>query len=277
MINFDGIQSRVHFVSRYITEMRVKALEEIRPLRENKFLLGLYQVYKWIIYIPFLVVSTTALGTAATVLAIVFGGRIASLMGVLWSKLNSYMTPMFVDVIGKEEIDRRQSYVIVANHQSQFDIFVIYGWMPVDFRWVMKIQLRKVPFLGYSCYRIGHVFIDRSHPDKAKASINEARERIKGGTSIMFFPEGTRSDDGQLIEFKKGAFKFAMDMGLTVLPVTIVGTRNILPARSMKLFPGYARLVIHDPIDLRGYTEENMDELVRTARYLIDQGLRQYS
>ena len=94
---------------------------------------------------------------------------------------------------------------------------------------------------------------------------------------MLFRSEGTRSDDGQLIEFKKGAFKFAMDMGLTVLPVTIVGTRNILPARSMKLFPGYARLVIHDPIDIRGYTEENMDELVRTARYRIDQGLRQYS
>jgi len=277
MINFDQIQSRFPMLSRYFTEERTCVHKEKKLLRENRVLLGLYQVYKWLVYIPFLAVSTTFFGTFATILAILFGGKIASIMGVIWSKLNSYITPMFVQVIGREKIDENQSYVIVANHQSQFDIFVIYGWMPVDFRWVMKIQLRKVPFLGYTCYRIGHVFIDRSHPDRAKATINEAKDRIKGGTSIMFFPEGTRSMDGNLIEFKKGAFKFALDMGLPVLPVTIVGTRNVLPAKSMKLFPGRAKLVIHDPIDIDAYTEENMEELMMTARRRIEQGLHQHS
>ena len=277
MLNFDVLQSRFSLVSRYVSDRVERAVTSKRLLRENGFLLGLYQVYKYLVFIPFLAVSTTFFGIMATILAILFGGRIASSMGIFWSRLNSFMTPMLVKVVGREKLDTKQSYVIVANHQSQFDIFVIYGWMPVDFRWVMKIQLRSVPFLGYSCYRIGHVFIDRSHPDKAKASINAARERIKGGTSIMFFPEGTRSMDGNLIEFKKGAFKFALDMGLPVLPVSIVGSRNVLPAKSMKLFPGRAKLVIHDPIDIGTYSEETMDELVDAARRRIEQGLHQHS
>jgi 1-acyl-sn-glycerol-3-phosphate acyltransferase len=256
---------------------RANAPVEKKLLRDYPALLALYQVYKWLVVIPFLAVTTTFFGTAATILAIVFGPKVATVMGILWSRLNSYVAPMLVEVIGKEKIDMTQSYVIVANHQSHYDIFVIYGWMPVDFRWVMKMELRKVPFLGYSCYRIGHVFIDRSHPDKAKASINAAKERISGGTSIMFFPEGTRSVDGAMHDFKKGAFKFALDMGLPVLPVTIVNTRNVLPAKSMKLFAGKVKLVIQDPIDIGTYSEETMDELMDAARRRIEQGLNQHS
>lgn len=281
MIRIESIVSRIPFISRYTSGNQIAVGE--RPvagkkrLRDNPILLNLYQIYTWLVFFPFLAVTTTVFGIIATILAIVFGGKVASVMGVIWSRLNSYITPMFVQVIGKEKIEKTQSYVIVANHQSHYDIFVIYGWMPVDFRWVMKIQLLKVPFLGYSCYKIGHVFIDRSNPEKAKETINAAKDRIKGGTSIMFFPEGTRSNDGKLREFKKGAFKFALDMNLPILPVTIVGSRNVLPARSLKLFPGRAKLIVHDPIDITGYTEDRMEELMAIARQRIEEGLQKYS
>ncbi|MCX7679713.1 MAG: 1-acyl-sn-glycerol-3-phosphate acyltransferase [Spirochaetes bacterium] len=283
MIPIDHIVSRVAMLSRAMR--RNKNIEKShnaksskkRLLRNNAVLLNVYQIYAWIVFVPFLALSTAGLGIVATVLAIAFGGKVASVMGVIWSRMNSYLTPMVVKVIGKEKIDKKQSYVIIANHQSHYDIFVIYGWLPIDFRWVMKIQLLKVPFLGYSCYKIGHIFIDRSNPQKAKESINAAKDRIKGGTSIMFFPEGTRSDDGSLREFKKGAFKFALDMNLPILPITIIGTRNILPARSMKLFPGKAMLVIHDPIEIAGYTEDRMDDLIAVARQRIEEGLLKYS
>ena len=276
MLNLDNILTRMPMFSRFSND-RAKAPVQKKLLRDYPALLALYQLYKWLVVVPFLAVTTTFFGTSATILAIVFGPKIGTVMGILWSRLNSYMAPMLVEVIGREKIDTTQSYVIVANHQSHYDIFVIYGWMPVDFRWVMKMELRKVPFLGYSCYKIGHVFIDRSHPDKAKASINAAKERIRGGTSIMFFPEGTRSIDGNMHEFKKGAFKFALDMGLPVLPVTIAGSRNVLPAKSMKLFAGRVKLVIHDPIDIGTYSEETMDELMDAARRRIEQGLNQHS
>ncbi len=281
MIRKESIVARLPFISRYAgdnpTAEREIPVKKKRRLRDNPLLLYLYQIYTWLVFFPFLAITTTVLGIIATILAILFGGRVASIMGVIWSRLNSYITPMFVEVIGKEKIQKNQSYVIVANHQSHYDIFVIYGWMPVDFRWVMKIQLLKVPFLGYSCYKIGHVFIDRSNPEKAKESINAAKDRIKGGTSIMFFPEGTRSNDGTLREFKKGAFKFALDMNLPILPVTIVDSRNVLPARSLKLFPGRAKLIVHDPIDIQNYTEDNMESLMAVARQCIEKGLQMYS
>lgn len=277
MIDFNEIQMRISFLSKCLADKAAEKWKAQQLAREDKLLLELYQIYKYLVIFPLVAVSTTVMGTAATLLAILVDKKIASVCGIIWARFNSYITPMLVTVIGKEKIQTNKSYVIVANHQSQYDIFVIYGWMPVDFRWVMKIQLRDVPFLGYACYKIGHIYIDRSNPEAAKASINAARDRIKGGTSIMFFPEGTRSVDGRLLDFKKGAFKFALDMNLPVLPVTIVNTRNVLPAKSLKLFPGRAKLVIHDPIDISSHSEEMVGEIMNTARKRIQQGLDQHS
>ena len=277
MIDFNEIQMRISFLSKCLADKAAEKWKAQQLAREDKLLLELYQIYKYLVIFPLVAVSTTVMGTAATLLAILVDKKIASVCGIIWARFNSYITPMLVTVIGKEKIQTNKSYVIVANHQSQYDIFVIYGWMPVDFRWVMKIQLRDVPFLGYACYKIGHIYIDRSNPEAAKASINAARDRIKGGTSIMFFPEGTRSVDGRLLDFKRGAFKFALDMNLPVLPVTIVNTRNVLPAKSLKLFPGRAKLVIHDPIDISSHSEEMVGEIMNTARKRIQQGLDQHS
>ncbi len=277
MIDLNAIQTRISFLSKSLADKAAKKWKAQQLAREDKILLELYQIYKYLVFFPLVAVSTTVMGTAATLLAILVDKKIASVCGIIWARFNSYITPMLVTVIGKEKIQTNKSYVIVANHQSQYDIFVIYGWMPVDFRWVMKIQLRDVPFLGYACYKIGHIYIDRSNPEAAKASINAARDRIKGGTSIMFFPEGTRSVDGGLLDFKKGAFKFALDMNLPVLPVTIVNTRNVLPAKSLKLFPGSAKLIIHDPIDISQHSEETIGEIMNTARKRIQQGLDQQS
>jgi 1-acyl-sn-glycerol-3-phosphate acyltransferase len=208
----------------------------------------------------------------ATILSILIHPKTGSVMGVIWAKFNSYITPMFVKVYGRENIDRSRSYVVVANHQSQYDIFVIYGWYPTDFRWVMKIQLRSVPFLGYSCYKIGHVYIDRSNPEAAIASINQAKERIKAGTSIMFFPEGHRGEGKKMLPFKKGAFIFALDMGYPILPVTIVGTDKVLPTNTTALFPGKVKMIIHKPIEISGYSEKNMDELIQKSRDVVESG-----
>jgi 1-acyl-sn-glycerol-3-phosphate acyltransferase len=277
MIDLNAIQTRISFLSKCLADKAAEKWKAQQLVRENKLLLALYQIYKYLIFFPILVSSTVVMGTAATLLAILVDKKIASVCGIIWARLNSYITPMLVTVIGQEKIEKNKSYVIVANHQSQYDIFVIYGWMPVDFRWVMKIQLKSIPFLGYACYKIGHIYIDRSNPEAAKASINAARDRIKDGTSIMFFPEGTRSVDGRLLEFKKGAFKFALDMRLPILPVSIVNTRNVLPAKSLTLFPGKAKLVIHDPIDISGHSEETIGEIMNMARRRIQMGLDQHS
>lgn len=236
----------------------------------------LYQPYKWLIFAPYLAVSTLFFGSLTVVLAVVTNPRITSFIcGTIWARLNGYLTPIRVGVTGRNNIDQTQSYIIVANHQSQYDIFVLYGWLGIDFKWVMKQELRKVPGIGIGCEKVGHIFIDRSNHEKAVASLRAAKEKIVNGTSVIFFPEGTRSKDGSLGVFKKGAFKMAVDLRLPILPITIVGTRDILPTDSVDLFPGRARMIIHKPIDTSGYTDDNLDELVDRARRVIESGLRE--
>ncbi|HOG13024.1 MAG TPA: lysophospholipid acyltransferase family protein, partial [Smithellaceae bacterium] len=112
----------------------------------------LYQPYKWLIFAPYLAVSTLFFGSLTVVLAVVTNPRITSFIcGTVWSRLNGYLTPIRVRVTGRGNIDPTQSYVIVANHQSQYDIFVLYGWLGIDFKWVMKQELRKVPGIGIGC------------------------------------------------------------------------------------------------------------------------------
>lgn len=240
----------------------------------RKFLYLLYQPYKWLIYIPFLAASTLVFGITAALLAIFVSPKLASFIGgALWARLNCYVTPIFVKVSGRENIDKNQSYVIVSNHQSQFDIFVLYGYIGIDFKWVMKYELRKVPGLGIGCEKIGHVFIDRSDSEKAIASLKAAKERIVNGTSIIFFPEGTRRIGNRLGEFKKGAFKMALDLNLPILPVTIRGTEKILPPKTMDLFPGCAQLIIGKPISTENFNDSNIEELMQKVKEAMESKL----
>jgi 1-acyl-sn-glycerol-3-phosphate acyltransferase len=180
---------------------------------------------------------------------------------------------MRVSVSGRENADPRRSYVIVCNHQSHADVLALYGWLDLDFKWVMKQELRRVPGLGVGCEKLGHIFIDRSNRQAALASINAARERLVAGTSVLFFAEGTRSADGRLGAFKKGAFRFAIDSGLPILPVTTAGTAAILPARTRRLRPGRARITIHPPVEVAGLGEGDMPRLMEQVRGIIASAL----
>ena len=230
----------------------------------------LYQPYKWLILTPVFVVSTIFFGGLAVVLCTFLDPRIPSrLCGTTWAKMNGWLTPVFVRITGRKFIDKTQSYVIISNHQSQYDIFMLYGWLGIDFKWVMKIELRKTPFIGVSCEKLGHIFIDRSDRNAAVKTINAAKEKITGGTSVLFFPEGTRSRSGRLYPFKKGAFKMALDLGLPILPITIRGTRAILPPDTFDIFPGRANLIIHPPVETAGYHDDNLKELMEKVRSIV--------
>ena len=230
----------------------------------------LYQPYKWLIYIPFFCLSTIFFGSIAAILAFITNDRIASYVGgVIWARINSWMTPMFVKVSGRKNIDINQSYVVIANHQSAFDIFVLYGFLNIDFKWVMKQEARKLPGIGIGCEKVGHIFIDRTDHDSAIKSLNAAKKKIVNGTSIIFFPEGFRSFDGIIRDFKKGAFKMALDLDLPILPVTIIGTKAILPNKTLDLFPGKVSMRIHEPISIESYSDVNIDELVKKAHKIM--------
>jgi 1-acyl-sn-glycerol-3-phosphate acyltransferase len=239
-------------------------------IRVRKILIILYQPYKWLFYIPFLSVNTLLFGIIAVLFSILFGQRIGSYYGgVIWSRLNSILVPMLVKVSGRENVDRHTSYIILTNHQSAYDIFLVYGWMGIDIKWIMKKELRKVPGLGFGSEKVGHIFLDRSNSRAALRSLEEARKKLVNGTSVVIFPEGTRSKTGVPGPFKRGAFKLALDLKLPILPVTLINTRKILPYGSINILPGRVGMVIHRPIDISGFNDENMNELIERVRNQI--------
>lgn len=236
----------------------------------NKILYILYQPYKWLVFIPFLAVNTLFFGIVAVLVSTIVNQRIGSYFGgVVWSRLNALLTPMSVKVSGQQNIQKGRSYVVVSNHQSVYDIFVIYGWLGIDIKWIMKKELAKIPGIGFGSKKVGHIFLDRSNSRVALETLNEAKRKLVNGTSVAIFPEGTRSIDGQLGIFKKGAFKLAIDLELPILPITIVGTMDVLPTGTVDLKPGKVSMIIHEPIEIHDHTEESIKDLIIKTRSII--------
>lgn len=233
-----------------------------------------YQLWKYLVVGPVACVTTLVGSTAVLVLIpFVNPSTLSRIIAGTWARTVAGVTPMPVTVLGRENVDPQQSYVVVSNHQSLFDILVLYGWLDIDFRWVMKQELRSIVGLGAACEKLGHIYIDRSDHQAAIESINAARDRITCGTSVLFFPEGTRSNNGRLKRFKKGAFRFALDTGLPVLPVTVDGVCDVLPARRYDLRPGRARLVIHPPVSTDGLTSRDVAALSEKVKAAIRSSL----
>jgi len=234
-----------------------------------------YLPYTYLVFIPWLAILTTVVGLSSMA-ASYFSPRVGCTFGSVWAWLLCRVNLTRVSVKGRENIRPGQSYVIMSNHQSHFDVLAVYGHLQTQFRWVIKQELRKVPVLGPACDRMGHVFIDRSNREKAIASLKEARSRLVDGVSVLFFPEGTRSRDGRMREFKKGGFMMALDLGLPILPISVSGTHKILPGKSLKLLPGHARISIHEPIDVSRYSLATRDELMADVRFAIASGLTKW-
>ncbi len=237
-------------------------------------LLALYPLWQWLVYMPLVCLATLVGALLAVPLAVLASPRLANLyVAVPWGRILCFLAPVRVEVEGREHVQPGQSYVVVANHQSQIDIPVIYGFCGLDLRWVMKAELRKVPFIAQGCRAIGHIFVNRSDPDQAREAINTAVGRLGPGTGILFFAEGTRSRSGQLLSFKKGAFRVAIDQGMPVLPVTVVGTRDIMPADSLKIRPGRVIMRIHPPVATDDMHLEQVRDLRDRVRQIVASGL----
>jgi 1-acyl-sn-glycerol-3-phosphate acyltransferase len=156
----------------------------------------------------------------------------------------------------------------VANHQGIFDIFLIYGHLGRNFKWMMKKQLGHIPFLGYACKKSHQIFVDKSGPRAVKRTYDAAREILQEGYSVTVFPEGARSFTGHMGKFRKGAFALADELQLPVVPLTINGSFDILPrTRGFVNIVAWhpLRLTIHEPIYPIGKGPENMDATMRQA------------
>ncbi|MCB1730245.1 MAG: 1-acyl-sn-glycerol-3-phosphate acyltransferase, partial [Halieaceae bacterium] len=191
----------------------------------------------------------------------------------MWGRGLLRAVPARLRITGAGDFDRRQPYIVVANHLSLMDIPILYGWLDLDLKWVMKKELRKVPMIGPGCALLGHIFLDRGNHQAAVEQLQQVKDRLLPGTSILFFPEGTRSRSGELQAFKLGAFRMARDMDLPILPITIKGADRILPPDNIQLRPGTATMIIHPPIPV-GEVRANEPEALRDlARAIIAAGL----
>lgn len=227
-------------------------------------------LWQWLIFFPAVVLLTTVGGLIAIPTARLGFGRWANRqIGSRWARAIARCGLVRVTVEGREHVNQDRSCIVVSNHQSHFDVPVIYGWSGVEMRWVMKQELRKLPVIGAGCEALGFIYIDRANPDAAHASINEALAAIPPGSGVIFFPEGTRSRSGRLLPFKKGAFRAAVERQLPVLPMTIAGARDILPPGTRRVRPGAVRLVIHPLIETAGLGLEDVPALRDRCRKTI--------
>jgi len=169
-------------------------------------------------------------------------------------------------VTGLPETGWDQPAIYVMNHQSTLDIPAAFAVLPVDLRFIAKHTLRKVPFLGWYMSWTGMVFVDRSNSTQAVGTLNAAAERVRGGISLLAYPEGTRSRDGSILPFKKGPFVLALQAGVPIVPVVIAGSLRVMPSGLKPLQPGVVRIAIGAPIPTADLSMGQREELVRRAR-----------
>lgn len=233
----------------------------------------LYIIYQYLIAFPLIIVVT--LFTAIfTILCFPWkNGKAPRAVQVFWSRSVLWFLLIPIKVTGEENVDPKQSYVFVANHQSFLDVFAVYGWLPNNFKWLMKKEIRKVPFVGTACAVAGHIFVDRSNPRAALQSMDHIKKELVDGISTVIFPEGTRTKTGEMGRFKQGAFKIAMDMGLPVVPLSLNGFFKAMPSGQAFANPR-ARVSLHigKPIDISQFNDIN--EAMEYLREQIASGLQ---
>lgn len=232
-------------------------------------------LYLWILAVPLLGLSTLLLGLPIVALSFLgLGDWCSRTLAVFWARFNAKTLGMQVRIEGIEHLTPGQSFVLAANHLSQVDILLIYGFLPVEFKWVLKKELMRVPVIGAACKAMGHVVVDRSHSQSAVASIQSVAHRLKNGMCVMFFPEGTRGvEEGQLLPFKRGAFRLAIDLQLPVLPMSIMGTGHLLQTGTVRWRPGPVRLRIHPPIPANDLGADRVTDLLKKTESVIRSGL----
>jgi 1-acyl-sn-glycerol-3-phosphate acyltransferase len=220
------------------------------------------------VLLPIISVYTIVLGTVSLVSTLFdargdFGHRCAR----AWSWLILETSRVRVHVSGLEHLDRSRSYVFAANHQSIYDIPIVFASLPFQLRIIAKESLGNIPFLGWHLRRTGHVLVDRANPG---ASVVKKMARLVAERhSLIVFPEGTRSLDGQVARFKGGSFAIAVEAGVPIVPISIGGSRHVMTKGKITVRPGDVTLTVHPPIETSGLTRDGVRALADSVRTLV--------
>ena len=209
-----------------------------------------YRIYQWLIAAPIFIVATFITALTTSLGSLLLNGHFWGYWPPhYWCKFTCWLLFIKVKVVGRENINKDTSYIFVANHQGAFDIFTIYGFLNHNFKWLMKKRLEKIFMVGPACRRAGHIFVDDTKLAAIRKTIEQAEDTLKDGMSLVIFPEGSRTWDGKMIPFKRGAFMLASEFNLPVVPVTITGSYERMPRFTYNVTPGTITLTIHKPIE----------------------------
>ncbi|MBS1105070.1 MAG: 1-acyl-sn-glycerol-3-phosphate acyltransferase [Deltaproteobacteria bacterium] len=202
------------------------------------------------------------------------GGRTMMVLGRLWARWILATFAVRVDVAGLENVPTHAPILLMSNHQSLADIAAIVSTLPPSIKWrfVAKKELVRVPVFGQALLASGHIIIDRGNRERAVASLRRAAERIRAGTSVIVFPEGTRSPDGHLRLFKSGPFHLAVEAQVPIVPVTVSGSQRITPKGELRVRSGRVKIVYGKPIPTRGISIEERKVLAARVRDAIARG-----
>lgn len=218
--------------------------------------------------IPAISLYTIVFGTISVVSTLIdrsgdFGHKCAR----AWSRLILLTSGVKVRVEGLERLDANRSYVFAANHQSLYDIPIVFATLPFQLRIISKASVGRIPFLGWHLQRTGHVLVDRSKP--GAGVVKKMAKLVGGGRSLIVFPEGTRSTDGAVARFKGGSFVIALDAGLPIVPLSIVGSRHVMFRGDVVVHPGVVTVLVHAPVDTASLTRDAARELAASVRDVV--------
>lgn len=218
----------------------------------------------------FSVIVTAFMATFAFFMPFVSPGEEkVHLIARIWARMLLWLTGVKVDTDGVENVLSDKPRIFMANHQSDYDILIVLAHIPGQFRWIAKKELFKIPIFGKAMRNAGYIEIDRQHHENAMKSLEEAARKIREGKSVVTFPEGTRSRDGKIKQFKQGMFYLAIQSGVPIVPISIIGASEIMPKRTLMIKPGKINMVIGRPIDVSSYTVETRAELIDLVRGVI--------
>ena len=223
--------------------------------------------------IPAISVYTIVLGTAS-LMSSLFDRRgfFAHRCARAWSWLILATTGVTVHAEGLDGLEHGRTYIFVSNHQSIYDIPVIFATIPWQLRIIAKKSLGSFPFLGWHLRRTGHLLVDRRHPDRA-GILRKWKALVGKGLSLIVFPEGTRSSDGRIGPFKGGSFLLAIEAGLPIVPVSVDGTRFVMRKGRVMTCPGHVRLTVHAPIETGNIEVRDARALGERVRSIVSAGL----
>ncbi len=213
------------------------------------------------------IVITFFLGIAALAISLTDKtGDSSHKIARIWGRWILLAAGVKVTIRGRRHIEPDRPGIYMSNHQSLFDIPVLLGHLPIQFRWLAKAELFRIPIFGQAMHRVGYISIDRSDRKSAFESLARAAGMIRNGVSVLIFPEGTRSNSNTLRPFKKGGFVLAVDSGVPVTPVITLGTREIMPKGALRITPGDVAVEVRPPIDAGRYSRKTKDQLLDRVR-----------